>query len=406
MTQATLNSNLAKTQKALNDQLASDINTRLGTDGGTLSGDLKVKGKLEATSQLTVQGVTLTGDDITALLGDLTNYNNPNEVTAAQVGLGNVMDVAQVPLSYLDTDPTLSADSDSRVPSQKAVKSYVDGQTVASNLWQLSGNVISPKNPAAILGLGSNTLTLTGNAYLNQDLRTSAAPTFSGLTLANALTVSNGGTGAESFSSNYLLRGNGTGALESSLIYDNGTSVGIGTTNPGSKLSVSGGGLALGSAYAGFVAGDGNAIISGNVGIGTTNPTHALEVTGDVEVSGNFIQNGTNLTVPDYVFQPNYNLMSLAYLQTYVNTNSHLPGVPSEADIQKNGLNTGTMILDLLQQTEQNVLYIIGNHNDIQSLSQLVAADQTTEASAVANLQTQLSAETQNIASLEESLNS
>lgn len=35
----------------------------------------------------------------------------------------------KMPLSYLDTDDTLSADSDGKVPSQKAVKAYVDGLT-------------------------------------------------------------------------------------------------------------------------------------------------------------------------------------------------------------------------------------------------------------------------------------
>ena len=164
--------------------------------------------------------------------------------------------------------------------------------------------------------------------------------------------------------------------------------IGTGSVVPGSNLTVVGN-AAIG--YSSFQTAPTNGmIVSGDVGIGTTNPTHALEVTGDVEVSGNFIQNGTNLTVPDYVFQPTYNLMPLDQLQNYVETNSHLPGVPSEADIQKNGLNTGNMILDLLQQTEQNVLYILGNHNDIQTLSQLVSTNQQGEAADVASLQASL----------------
>ncbi|MDR3583286.1 MAG: hypothetical protein P4L62_02920, partial [Candidatus Pacebacteria bacterium] len=164
--------------------------------------------------------------------------------------------------------------------------------------------------------------------------------------------------------------------------------VGIGTTNPTNKLGVAGN-AAIGAGYAGVSAAPTNGmIIQGNVGIGTTSPTHKLEVVGDVSITGNFIQNGTNLTVPDYVFQPDYNLMSLADLQTYVNSNSHLPGVPSESDIQKNGLNTGTMILDLLQSTEENTLYILGNHNDIQSMIQLVNTNQTTDLADIATLHT------------------
>jgi len=44
----------------------------------------------------------------------------------SDVGLGNVDNVQQMPLSYLDTDEDLTADSDSKVPSQQAVKAYVD----------------------------------------------------------------------------------------------------------------------------------------------------------------------------------------------------------------------------------------------------------------------------------------
>ncbi len=48
------------------------------------------------------------------------------DYTAAQVGLGNVTDDTQLKASQLDTDPSLAADADDRVPSQKAVKTYVD----------------------------------------------------------------------------------------------------------------------------------------------------------------------------------------------------------------------------------------------------------------------------------------
>jgi len=44
------------------------------------------------------------------------------------IGLGNVDNVQQIPFSYLDIDGTLAADSDSKVATQKAVKTYVDAQ--------------------------------------------------------------------------------------------------------------------------------------------------------------------------------------------------------------------------------------------------------------------------------------
>ena len=67
------------------------------------------------------------------------------------------------------------------------------------------------------------------------------------------LDVTRGGTGAGTFTSNYLLKGNGTGALAASIIYDNGTNVGIGVNDPDELLEIYGGNLKLsydGSNYA------------------------------------------------------------------------------------------------------------------------------------------------------------
>ncbi len=47
-------------------------------------------------------------------------------ITKSMVGLGNLTNDAQIRLSDLDTDNTFSANSDSKVASQKAVKSYID----------------------------------------------------------------------------------------------------------------------------------------------------------------------------------------------------------------------------------------------------------------------------------------
>lgn len=46
----------------------------------------------------------------------------------ADVGLGNVDDIQQMPLAYLDIDDTLAADSDTKVPSQQATKAYADNK--------------------------------------------------------------------------------------------------------------------------------------------------------------------------------------------------------------------------------------------------------------------------------------
>ena len=54
------------------------------------------------------------------------------------------------------------------------------------------------------------------------------------------LPVTKGGTGASTLTANYLLKGNGTSAVSASVVYDDGTNVGIGTSSPGTLLDVNG----------------------------------------------------------------------------------------------------------------------------------------------------------------------
>jgi hypothetical protein len=72
--------------------------------------------------------------------------------------------------------------------------------------------------------------------------------------------------------------------------------IGIGLTNPGSRLTISGG-LAIGttsisSLYLTKQAPDGGAIFEGNVGIGTTNPLYKLQIAGSLGVSTTVVFSG------------------------------------------------------------------------------------------------------------------
>jgi len=61
----------------------------------------------------------------------IASNSNPHNTTKAQVGLGSVDNVQQMPLTYLDTDGTLAGNSDVKVASQKAAKTYVDTKVAA-----------------------------------------------------------------------------------------------------------------------------------------------------------------------------------------------------------------------------------------------------------------------------------
>ena len=61
----------------------------------------------------------------------IASTSNPHATTKAQVGLSTVDDIKQMPLAYLDIDGNLAANSDAKVASQKATKTYVDVQVAA-----------------------------------------------------------------------------------------------------------------------------------------------------------------------------------------------------------------------------------------------------------------------------------
>jgi hypothetical protein len=92
--------------------------TKLGAlpDAATLAGQLAAKVDDSDLAGYVPTTRTVNGH---ALSADVT-------VTKADVGLGNVTNDAQLKAADLDTDGTLAADSDAKIPSQKAVKTYVD----------------------------------------------------------------------------------------------------------------------------------------------------------------------------------------------------------------------------------------------------------------------------------------
>ncbi len=104
---------------------------------------------------------------------------------------------------------------------------------------------------------------------------------------------------------------------------------------------------------------------SGNVGIGTDNPKAKLAVDGNILAKE--IKVKTDITVPDYVFETDYELNSLDYIADYVKTNKHLPEIPSAKEIKKDGLDLAEMNLLLLKKVEELTLYAIQQDKEIRS---------------------------------------
>lgn len=61
----------------------------------------------------------------------------------------------------------------------------------------------------------------------------------------------------------------------------------------------------------------------------------------------------------DYVFDESYNLKSLSEVESYVNEHKHLPGIPSAAEMEQNGISVSAMSNMLLEKVEELTLHMI-----------------------------------------------
>ncbi len=96
---------------------------------------------------------------------------------------------------------------------------------------------------------------------------------------------------------------------------------------------------------------------NGNVGIGTTDPQSKLAVEGQIRATE--VKVLADISVPDYVFEPDYKLRTLRETKEYITENKHLPEIPSAAEIGENGIDLGDMNMRLLKKIEELTLYQI-----------------------------------------------
>jgi hypothetical protein len=115
----------------------------------------------------------------------------------------------------------------------------------------------------------------------------------------------------------------------------------------------------------------------GTVGIGTTSIDAGtlFEVDGgDIRVTGgDFVDDGTTLNAPDYVFGADYPLLTLAELERHIARYGHLPNVPSADDIQRDGLNLSRFQMVLLEKIEELTLYTLQQQAAIEARDTQIA---------------------------------
>ncbi|WP_461630290.1 hypothetical protein [Labilibaculum euxinus] len=111
--------------------------------------------------------------------------------------------------------------------------------------------------------------------------------------------------------------------------------------------------------------GGGNVMFCGNVGIGKNNPDSGikLDVAGTIRATELKIEAQT----ADFVFEDNYQLRSLVEIEQFVQTNKHLPDIPSAKEMKEDGVGLAEMNKLLLQKIEELTLYVIQLKNENES---------------------------------------
>jgi hypothetical protein len=104
---------------------------------------------------------------------------------------------------------------------------------------------------------------------------------------------------------------------------------------------------------------------SGYVGIGTTNPQSKLAVNG--EIYGKKVK-VTQSGWSDYVFYPGYRLRPLSEVEQFIIQQRHLPEVPSADEVEKDGIDLGDNQATLLKKIEELTLYLIEQNKRLNAI--------------------------------------
>ncbi|MBN2776334.1 MAG: hypothetical protein JXR36_01750, partial [Bacteroidales bacterium] len=94
-----------------------------------------------------------------------------------------------------------------------------------------------------------------------------------------------------------------------------------------------------------------------------------MKITQNGKIWAQEVKVALNDPYPDYVFKPDYDLISLEELEAFIKNNGHLPNVPSETIVLQNeGFELGAFCLILLEKIEELSLHAIQQEKRIREL--------------------------------------
>lgn len=94
-------------------------------------------------------------------------------------------------------------------------------------------------------------------------------------------------------------------------------------------------------------------------------------IQGNLSITGTVLAREVKVEITagaDHVFHESYNLKPLSEVEQFVQENKHLPEIPSEKQMQEEGLNMNEFQIKLLQKIEELTLYTIELRKEVDQL--------------------------------------
>lgn len=133
--------------------------------------------------------------------------------------------------------------------------------------------------------------------------------------------------------------------------------------------SSSGGGSSMETVWS---ESSGTASYLGKAAIGTSAVPSGYTLAVNGKIIGEELKVQLNGNWPDYVFDTDYEPLSLEEIKKYIEENGHLPNIPSANEIEQNGMEVGEMNRLLLEKIEELTLYILEQNKSQQKLEQRI----------------------------------
>ena len=285
------------------------------------------------------------------------------------VGIGNISPAAQLDINA--TANTTGAVKVEGISNATIFSLGTDGTTVINSTSSTNNPLTVQKSGTSLLLLDINgNFQSSGNIVMNNN------PNGNPVTSAQLILKTYGGTGSADLN-------HGLGYYASFNTTKNSTQTAVAIDGP-VLYGFSGGALATrntGTSTSNIALqwNSNGQVFIGNQKQTTATGNHssaALSVSGDVVIGNSSNTTGgiyvTTQNWADFVFDKNYELMSLNEVEKFYQKNHHLPNVPSEKEVKENGNNLAQTDVALLQKIEELTLYMVKQQKEINELKELV----------------------------------